>query len=865
MNLTIYTYGHIDAMLYVTNGIAMILGSSFADMMIKTTSFIGASYHALRASYASSRGGAKHHLIRIIGMVVVINALILPKTDMLIIDNVTKQKETVSNLPYGFAIPIGFMENFGHILVANFEQVFQTIGSANYRDYGMVFGARLVRESRNWRIANPEFTSNMSSFIRNCVIRDIAMGYKYGMDDIFLTNNVWELVSKKASPLKRSEIRVKGSTRLMKCKDIADQIISPAFESEIDKINVKYFGKEFALADALSRIRQIGQNKKEQLDPGKILKKNIKTIFGEYFNSKTSAQDTIRQYMVMNSMSDFARTYGFARSSIIQENNWRIAGDLANIYLPLLLSVFKGLIYASFVFMIPIIIFGGGMGKYLSYLMIVGSLQLWPALNSILNMFIDLYSASNLKDMADGAINYTNFSKVGDYSDKIVVVASGLQMVVPYLAFSIMQGGVSGFIHLASNISSGASNAANIAGAEVASGNKSLDNISVGNQQFAINQGFKTDMNTSYRMGSDEFQHMDGAIERIFPSGSSSIQTGAGVNISSGSKRLNIRKMLTDNISQDFAKTRHALEGQQVMYRDANYDTINKVSSLLGQIAERETLGENFDYSMLGEKGESLQKFSNQTKSIAKQKRISYEDAASILLKAYAGGGMNLPFLNIGLGADLNYSKSRISATSESEDESKSQEESRRREYTNTIRGMLNEQFSTSNNIELSYSDDIRRSVENQKTIEDHVSIQTEKLKRYSAAYSKAESMESFGESEMFHELENRVAEEYGISNLEAHRMIENDDSKSQAVWSEMVADFVNKNGSMDMESCRQEFSDENLSSKIQEFKDQYQHMIQDNDSNLIEQLIQRNDMGQDVKKRIMEVVKISNSNIKDK
>jgi hypothetical protein len=30
----------------------------------------------------------------------------------------------------------------------------------------MVFGARLIKEARNWRIKTPEFVYNMNSFIR---------------------------------------------------------------------------------------------------------------------------------------------------------------------------------------------------------------------------------------------------------------------------------------------------------------------------------------------------------------------------------------------------------------------------------------------------------------------------------------------------------------------------------------------------------------------------------------------------------------------------------------------------------------------------------------------------------------------------
>jgi hypothetical protein len=49
MELTIYTYGHIDAMFYVLNGIGMLMNSKFAEMLIAAIAFIATSYYGLQA------------------------------------------------------------------------------------------------------------------------------------------------------------------------------------------------------------------------------------------------------------------------------------------------------------------------------------------------------------------------------------------------------------------------------------------------------------------------------------------------------------------------------------------------------------------------------------------------------------------------------------------------------------------------------------------------------------------------------------------------------------------------------------------------------------------------------------------------
>lgn len=68
-------------------------------------------------------------------------------------------------------MPVGLLEAFGDILTAGFEQAFTGLKTANYRDYGMVFGARLVQGARNWRIKNPEFIQNMHAYMTRCVVK----------------------------------------------------------------------------------------------------------------------------------------------------------------------------------------------------------------------------------------------------------------------------------------------------------------------------------------------------------------------------------------------------------------------------------------------------------------------------------------------------------------------------------------------------------------------------------------------------------------------------------------------------------------------------------------------------------------------
>lgn len=850
MELTIHTYGHIDAMFYILNGIAMILGSSFADLMIQTMSLVAVFYYGLKAAYSGA--SAKQHLVKVGGLMIVINSLLIPKTSMLVEDYVTKQRDRIDNLPLGFAVPIGYMENFGDIITKAFEQAFTAVGSSNYKDYGMVFGARLLQEAKNWRIKTPEFSHNMDNFIKRCVVLDASMGYKYTINDLFENGDVWQLVSSRASPLRRVEMKVGGrSGELFTCKAAADSVIAPAFMNEVERIKAKYqksdFGKAGNITDTFTPRSAVGVRS--------FFKRNIEEMTSRYLGTASSAESSLRQFMMINALGDYSRNYGYARASMIQESNWRIAGDLANMYLPILLSVMKGLVYASFIFMVPLMLLSGGMQKYLGYITLVASLQLWPALNAILNMFIDTYSSHNLRDIAGGIISFTSFSQVGDYSDKIVAVASSLQMVIPYLAFTIVQGGVSGFIQLAGNITGASQSAATSSAQELTTNNRSFDNYSSGNIQYAMQQGFKTDFNSSYRSGASEWQNMDGSVERMLPDGNRVIQSGVGMTMSGGGVKFNARNAVSGQMAENLSTAKNMLESEQVSFHDAERSTFNKTASFVENLARRESQGETFDYSKAGEQGKALQAAVDAARTLRSNYNYGWDQAAEMALRGGANVSagkivgrlinkglekVGLPNIPAGMmskvgGGDITFGiDGQIKASNNSSqvygDEAHvTQDQKTNEHFNNIVRASMSEQFATSNNIDKSYSDDIRSSYEKQQSAERSMNMQADRVDSLSKALSRVESMDGSHDKDMYDEVQRRVAATYRVSAREAHRMIESHDPRVDRVWSGIVNTQVSNIIGSQMQAAEISYNDGSRFKKLDEAESRYKARLDRN------------------------------------
>ncbi len=273
------------------------------------------------------------------------------------------------------------------------------------------------------------------------------IGYQFTPKQLIDTPDIWKLVSSKAGTLTRLYIRDGKNLRNVTCQDAAN-LFENYFDGEIKRVVSKNANTEFAKARGGSDYVPPATSSSSSNILSNILEKNISNLYG----GGQKAGDILRQQMMINSISDYtASNYAVARSRTSQESGWLLSSDMASLYLPMLLVVIKCIVYASFMFLVPMLIFSGGIAKYTSYLTLVASLQLWPSLNAIINMIMGTYN--NLKTGGSLLLSFSSSST--NHVDTIVTVAAGLQMVIPFVAFAIMQSGVSSLGHLAGSIIGG--------------------------------------------------------------------------------------------------------------------------------------------------------------------------------------------------------------------------------------------------------------------------------------------------------------------------------------------------------------------------------------------------------------------------
>ncbi len=796
IQFAIHTYGHFDAMFYVLNGIKMIMASSFTESMIKLMALIATSYYALLGMAGAGEGRVGTYLLKTVGMLIVVTALLTPKADMMVIDRVSGKKELVRGLPYAFVLPVGTLEAIGAGITSLFEQAFATVSSTPYKDYGMIFGQRIVQEAKNWRIANPEFTRNMDAFLSRCVVLEAMIGSRFTPEDVKSTDDLFSLVTENAGTFRKVDFRVNKVPKKLTCKE-AGQELKKYLKQEMGFLSFKYKNSDFGIAGGTGSSSLLTlPGSSTSLGLNQLLARNLEIGYKNSLGIDGKAEDIIRQNMMINSLKDFnnkSDLYAYTRASGIQNSNWFISGELAKEYLPLLLNIIKALIYASFIFIVPLMILGGGMSKYIKYCVVVFSLQIWPALNSVLNLFIELYSNLKGSGITGGDLTYGNFNQAYQAVDTIVLVASGLQMSIPFLSFAIVQGGVGSFIHLANSIQSASSGAASVAGNELASGSRSFDNITKGSQSIEQKSGFKTDWNQSYQEGATQVQGASGSMFRTFADGSSIISDGSGVNLSSGSRRFGLSGSIQASAQGSISSALTAASSAEQSFMDTVTSQTRSAASLITELAKRESAGESFDYKELGEKGQNLQQMVNSVKDHHDRTGDGYEQAAQSSINAYVDAGGKIPsFIPLikgeaGIKAETGVTASNRSSQSLDTEEGIHRGNDTSKSFTNQEAATKNKQWMKDYGIDTKFAEDIQESFEQGKTYQQIANQKREEAESYREALEYSKNTGATDDRDMYHEVEQGIMKQYGVSQKEAHQMIETYDPRADKVWNHIV------------------------------------------------------------------------------
>ena len=655
MEYTVYTFGGGEILNGVFNAIAMSLNGhadSLWEPLKRLGLILGTFWAALYALYGDQARVFTHWVVP---MTVFMNLLFVPTTTVWIHDPVHHYHQKVDNVPYGLAALAGHVSTFGYHISSKIESVFSIPEDLRYQKSGFLFASDIIQKAKTFHITNTDLAENMKSFVGQCVLYDAMLGRKYTIDDLRHSDDIWGLVSAHPSQARSFVWRdlkvgdeVRGRPQIISCSEGVSRF-NHLWGQEINH-SANLFGKKIF-------------DKSGIINPRAELLKYLPLAYGQLGNIAKDASEIIKQQMMIYSIVDGvesnstalgnAPNFAARRAYLQQRSTYETLGTMAGETLPVMKAVLEAIIYAFFLFVIPLALLPFGYRFLLTWAQSILWLQMWAPLYAILNFIMTIAASS--KTMAAVGISNPNgvtiASAVGiaNVNADITAMAGYLSLSIPFLSIALVKG-VGSFVHMASHLGNVAQSSAGMAAGEVTSGNLSYGNFSEGNSQISNSNMLTHSMAASYRAASAHMQ--EGRSEMTTMADGSQI---ANIGTSNLPISLNVAESQSAQLSQLASSSQQKAFNLSESSSQSLSSATRSAVSLSDTLARLESTGDSTSHGISTEQSQAIHHGKSLVQDFANQNQIETGKAAQMLANAAFGnkGGVGLFGVSIGGGGEI--------------------------------------------------------------------------------------------------------------------------------------------------------------------------------------------------------------------
>lgn len=568
--------------------------------------------------------------------------LFIPSSTVYIHDVVNNYRDKVDHVPYGLAYVSHFVSQIGFEVTKQVDRVFANVDDLKYHKSGFLMASNLIQQAKTFRITNEDVAENMRNFVCQCVAYEAMLGYKYTLEDLRHTSDLWGLVS--ANP---SKIRSFVWREPHKRDEPANppEIIS-CFEG-VKRLN-QIWAPELDRAKTMFGIRLFGHTN-PLTARGEFLK-YLPASYGFLSGLTKSADQILKQQMMIHAMVDGieqkstslgnAPNFAARRAYLQQRSTYETLGTMASESLMTMKAVLEAIVYASFIFLVPLAVLPFGVKILLSWLQTLLWLQMWAPLYAILNFMMSMGARSKSMGMlsVSNPDGVTIASSVGlmNLNADISAMAGYLAMSIPFLAIALVKG-VGSFVHMASHLGNVSQGAASQAAGDAVSGNYSFGNVSEGNQQIANTSMLSQSRAASYRAGA--FQLVDGREDITTMADGTQI---ANVGVSNLPVSVNRHEARTAQVSEMAAKNYQAAFNQSESSAASLASSYRQMVDLSNNLAKSESMADGMSSGISAEQSQAVHAGAQIIEDFATNHNMSVEKAANLFAEASVGGGIFL-------------------------------------------------------------------------------------------------------------------------------------------------------------------------------------------------------------------------------
>jgi conjugal transfer mating pair stabilization protein TraG len=447
----IYAYHNTESLFGIFNAIAALVGSSTYLSAIAAVAFCGFVAAALAYAFAPEKLQGWQWLASVI---LVYSILFVPKVTVGIVDKTGGAPvKVVANVPFGIAMFGGLTSAIGNTLTELFETAFQAIpgigglsSAFTYQQHGLMFGNRLIRDTRSIAIGDPNLRTDLINFVHNCTMYDLMDG-TIDPASFAKTPDAWAMMGT-PNPARFTSVTGGSSVTNVTCPE--------AYASLSGRLPAEIAALQGRLALRLNPT----------LPPAVAISAIAGQVQQAYFRNQiagaaATAADIIRQNAVINAINDSSQLIGqkindpssmvlaIGRAQAVAQQNaaWINGAKIAEQGLPIVRNVVEAMMYALFPIFVMLLFLTSGRETMLavkSYVAVLIWIQLWPPLFAILNYMGTIYAQYDLAAAAEvggglKALSLLSASTIYSNAVSGAAIVGYLVASIPFIAWAALK------------------------------------------------------------------------------------------------------------------------------------------------------------------------------------------------------------------------------------------------------------------------------------------------------------------------------------------------------------------------------------------------------------------------------------------
>lgn len=406
---------------------------------------------------------------------------IVPKATVVIEDVRSQTVYNVDNVPLSMAFFASASSRIGHWLTQAYETAFIPADVAKYSSFGAVYPQRVMEVLQRTGPVTVQGRETLQAVLKNCVLPEVVLDSRKA-DEAMASSDLWTLI-KGDGWVNPARLAVMPDGSVLKC---------PAAVAELEQVLVN------VEIPALKRWVHVKLDP-QAVNPSMSIAASITQTESLLLGISRSAESSLKHSLMLTALpkvmsghavtvagpAAMASTLARAQGNLAGEINYRTMAKMAEDALPKIRNALEFVVIAMFpVVALIALVSGSGMaGVVRSYVTLLLTVQLWPALSSVVNYLViahDLHPFTLLAQNFGGS-SLQAATLIRETGASSQAIAGALLCAVPVISYALVRAGDMAVGQLVGGLTQPAQSTATSQGAAIAAGNISQGNVSVSN------------------------------------------------------------------------------------------------------------------------------------------------------------------------------------------------------------------------------------------------------------------------------------------------------------------------------------------------------------------------------------------------